>query len=56
LKKIYTCVLPICLTCKSQGAKKVFGRYHLNGEALLKRLDNERRMAAATLRVGLQAG
>ena len=46
LKTVYTSVLPICATCKSQGAKIVVGRYAPNGQAILKRLDNDRRTLA----------
>ena len=51
LKSIYTVVLPICGMCKSQGAKVVVGRYLPNGQAILKRLDQDRQKAAASLRV-----
>ena len=46
LKTIFACVLPICA---SKGAKIVVGRYVPNGQALLKRLNNARRVASATL-------
>ena len=46
LKTVYTSVLPICATCKSQGAKIVVGRYAPNGQTILKRLDNDRRTLA----------
>ena len=42
-KTIFACVLPICATCKSKGAKIVVGRYLPNGQTLLKRLSNSRR-------------
>ena len=48
LKTVFVCVLPICATCKSKGAKIVVGRYLPNGKALLKRLDNSRRVGATT--------
>jgi len=49
LKTDFSCVLPICATCKSNGAKVVVGRYLPNGQALLKRLSNSRRALSATL-------
>ena len=53
---MYACKLSIHFTRRSQGAKIVVGRYLWpNGEALLKRLNYERRMVALTLRDGLQA-
>ncbi len=50
LKTVYTLVLPICAICKSQGAKIVVGRAAPNGQALLKRLEHDRRTAAANQR------
>ena len=50
LKTVYTLVLPICAICKSQGAKIVVGRVAPNGQALLKRLEHDRRIAAANQR------
>ena len=46
LKTVYTLVIPICATCRSQGAKIVVGRYVPNGQALLKRLEHDRHIAA----------
>ena len=46
LKAVYTLVLPICATCRSQGANIVVGRFVPNGQALLKRLEHDRHNAA----------
>ena len=46
LKTIFSMVLPICATCKRDGAKSVVGRYLPNGQALLKRLDHARYLIA----------
>jgi hypothetical protein len=43
LKTVYTNVLPICDTCKRKGAIIVVGRYVPDGQAILKRLDYDRR-------------
>jgi hypothetical protein len=56
LKTIFACVLPICATCKSKGAKIVVGRFLPNGQTLLKRLSNSRRAVSATLHAELEAG
>ena len=32
LKTVFACVLPICATCRSKGAKIVVGRYLPNGK------------------------
>ena len=37
LQKVYIPVLPICNSCKSQGAKSLVGRYRPNGEAIILR-------------------
>jgi len=49
LKTIFACVRHICATCKCKGAKIVIGRYLPNVQTLLKRLNNARRAASATL-------
>ncbi len=46
LKAVYTLVLPICATCRNQGAKIMVGRYVPNIRALLKRLEYDRHIAA----------
>ena len=43
LNTIFSCVLPICATCKSKGDNNFVGRYLPNGQTLLKRLNNSRR-------------
>jgi len=48
LMMVVACVLPICATCKCKGSRIVVGRYLPNGKALLKRLDNSRRVGFTT--------
>jgi hypothetical protein len=46
LKTIFSMVLPMCATCKRDGAKSVVGRYLPIDQALLKRLDHNRHLIA----------
>ncbi len=50
LKTVFAVVLPICATCMREGAKFVVGRYLPNGQTLLKRLEHDRQMTAASAR------
>ena len=50
LKTIYTIVLPICDTCKSNGATIVVGRYTHNGKTSQPRLDKVSRLATVAAR------
>ena len=43
---MYSVVLPICDTCKSDGAKVVVGRFTHNGKVTQERLDQSRRREA----------
>jgi len=43
---MYNVVLPICDTCKSNGAKTVVGRHTHNGKAIQERMDQARRREA----------
>ncbi len=43
LKNVYANVLPICDTCKSQGAKTLVGRHNHDGKTIQQRLDKQRR-------------
>ena len=47
LQTIYSVVLPICSSCKSQGAKTLVCRYKTNGKAIEKRLDQGKKAGAA---------
>ena len=46
LLTMYSIVLPICDTCKSDGAKIVVGRFTHNGKEIQERLDQPRRREA----------
>ena len=50
LKTVYANVLPICDTCKSQGAKTMVGRHNHNGKAIQQGLDKQRREKAVVAR------
>ena len=43
---MYTVVLPICDTCKSNGSKTIVGRHTHNGKAIQERMDQNRRRDA----------
>ena len=49
-KTIYSGVLPIWDTCKSNGAKTVVGRYTHNGKTSQQRFDKVSRVAAVAAR------
>jgi hypothetical protein len=50
LKTVYANVLPICDTCKSQGAKTLVGRHNHNGKTIQQHLDKQRREEALAAR------
>ncbi len=50
LKLVHDGVLPICDTCKSNGAKTVVGRYTHNRKTSQQRLDKVSRVAAVAAR------
>ncbi len=43
---MYSVVLPICDTCKSNGAKSIVGRHTHNEKAIQERMDEDRRREA----------
>jgi len=50
LKIVYAYVIPICDTCKSQGAKTNVGRHNHSGKTIQQGLDKQRREKAIVAR------